>query len=703
MTALRKDILIGATEFFAHCSRRSLEENWSFFKDTLNKSADKHIPSKLTSSRNSLPWISRGIKRQMRRRDHLLKKARRSSDKNSPAWSAYRLQQNKVVKLLKSSHNNYLNQEIGGSLKENPKRSWSFIKRTRSEGMGIPTLRQGDSVFISDKDKANLLNKQFESVFTRDNGFLPSTPSISHNNYSSIGEIKFDEAGVRKLLTTLNTSKSCGPDGISARCLRDLSKEISGMLTFILQQSFNSGTLPYDWSQAMVIPVHKKSNKENPANYRPISLTCFACKLMEHIVLSHLNQHLSTNSILSPAQHGFRAGMSCETQLVLTCHDWANILNQQGQVDALLLDFSKAFDKVSHAKLLHKLGQYGINGKTLQWISGFLHNRTQFVAINGSHSSISPVTSGVPQGSVLGPTLFLQYINDIADVTKSELRLFADDTVLYRAIKSDHDHQILQEDLHNLTKWASDWQMDFNASKCHLLRITNKRKPFQSTYSANSEVLAKVPQCDYLGVRCSESLRWGAHCSKVAAKANKTLGLIRRTLKPCCREVKEKAYMMLVRPTIEYASSTWNPHTNTDVNRLEQVQKNAARFVCNDYNSATSTSALVSSLGWDTLEHRRLFNQSVLFYKFHNGLVNCKLPDSVTCCSSRSLTRSHHLAYQRPQSNILTHCYSFFPRTLRVWNSLPCEVVTSPSLDSFRHTALPAIRSLKVPSHLRRL
>ena len=150
--------------------------------------------------------------------------------------------------------------------------------------------------------------------------------------------------------------------------------------------------------------------------------------------------------------------------------------------------------------------------------------------------------------------------------------------------------------------------MDFNASKCHLLRITNKRKPFQSTYSANSEVLAKVPQCDYLGVRCSESLRWGAHCSKVAAKANKTLGLIRRTLKPCCREVKERTYMTLVRPNIEYASSTWNPHTNTDVNRLEQVQKNAARFVCNDYNSATSASALVSSLGWDTLEHRRLFN-----------------------------------------------------------------------------------------------
>ena len=431
MVTFRKDISNGATEFFVNCSNKSLEENWSFFKDTIIKSADKHIPSKMTSTRNSLPWISRAIKRQMRRRDYLLKKARRSSVKNSPAWSAYGHQRNKVLKLLKSSHNNYLNQVIGGNLKENPKTFWSFIKRSRLEGLGIPTLRQGDSVFISDKDKADLLNKHFESVFTKDNGFLPSTTSISHNSYSCIGDIRFDEAGVRNFLANLNTFKSSGPDGISARCLCDSSEEISGMLTFIFQQSFNSGTLPRDWSQAMVVPVHKKSNKDNPANYRPISLTCLACKLMENIVLSHLNKHLSINSILSPVQHGFRAGMSCETQLVLSCHDWNNILNQHGQVDALLLDFSKAFDKVSHPKLQHKLGQYGVTGKTLKWISVYQRNRTQFVAVNGSHSSTSPVTSGVPQGSVLGPTLFLLYINDIADVPKSELRLFADDTVLY--------------------------------------------------------------------------------------------------------------------------------------------------------------------------------------------------------------------------------------------------------------------------------
>ena len=189
--------------------------------------------------------------------------------------------------------------------------------------MGIPALRQGDSIFTSDKDKADLLNKHFESVFTRGNGSLPTSTSTSAYcaNFLNIGDILFDESGVQKLLANLNVSKSSGPDGISPRCLQVLSAEISGMLSFIFQQSFNLGTLPCDWSKAMVVPVHKKSNKDNPANYRPISLTCLACKLMEHIVLGHLNAHLSANGILSPLQHGFRAGMSCEMQLVLTCHD----------------------------------------------------------------------------------------------------------------------------------------------------------------------------------------------------------------------------------------------------------------------------------------------------------------------------------------------------------------------------------------------
>ena len=185
---------------------------------------------------------------------------------------------------------------------------------------------------------------------------------------------------------------------------------------------------------ARVTPVYKKGAKHDPGNYRPFSLTCLACKVMEHVVLSHFNKHPAANDIISYLQHGFRAGFSCETQLILAVQDWASILNNHGQVDVLMLDFKKAFDKVSHAKLRQKLQFYGISGKTLSWLCAFLSNRSQFIVGDGAYSSAVPVTSGVPQGTVLGPTLFLLFINDIADSLDSQMRLFADDAIVYRQV-----------------------------------------------------------------------------------------------------------------------------------------------------------------------------------------------------------------------------------------------------------------------------
>ena len=169
-----------------------------------------------------------------------------------------------------------------------------------------------------------------------------------------------------------------------------------------------------------------------------------------------------------------------------------------------------------------------------------------------------------------------------------------------------------------------------------------------------------MPQWDYLGIRCSKNLRFGDHCRKIASKASKSLGLIRRCLKPCSKDVKERAYMSLVRPSLEYASAAWSPYTDTDVKRLEQVQKSAARFVCGDYKLTTSTTGLVKGLGWDTLEDRRLFNQSALFYKFHRNIVNCKLPAEISRSSHVRALRRYNNSYLKLQSNIQPFLYSFF-------------------------------------------
>ena len=233
----------------------------------------------------------------------------------------------------------------------------------------------------------------------------------------------------------------------------------------LFNQSLNSGVVPADWRIANICALHKKNARELSENYRPISLTSISSKILEHIGYSSISRFLSDNNILSLRQHGFRSGYSCETQLVLAVDDWARSIDRGLCTDVAIFDFSKAFDSVPHQRLLVKLQSYGIRGNILAWISSFLANREQRVVVNGSQLSWLPVTSGVPQGTVLGPLLFLLYINDITADMKSDIRLFADDCIPYRTISSGHDQTILQEDINTLHSWTKTWQMQFNSKK----------------------------------------------------------------------------------------------------------------------------------------------------------------------------------------------------------------------------------------------
>ena len=279
----------------------------------------------------------------------------------------------------------------------------------------------------TDKDKTESLNSYFHSVFTQEQ---MSIPNIGMSSFSSIPDLQISPEGVFKQLSQLNPKKACGPDEIPARVLKEVSQSLSPWLSFIFQQSYECNIVPSDWSNALITAIFKKGNKSDPGNYRPISLTCICCKIMEHIILSHMSKHLSSNNIAIDQQHGFREKYSCETQLISAIHDWAKNINLCRQTDVILLDFSKAFDSVSHERLFAKLDFYGIRGKTLSWIKAFLSNRTQNVSVNGVLSSSRPVVSGVPQGSVLGPVLFILFINDISCSVQSNLRLFSDDCVL---------------------------------------------------------------------------------------------------------------------------------------------------------------------------------------------------------------------------------------------------------------------------------
>jgi hypothetical protein len=378
-------------------------------------------------------------------------------------------------------------------------------------------------------------------------------------------------------------SKSTGPDELSPRVLKEVSNEIAPTLTFIFNQSLLHGELPEDWLVANIFALHKKGPKDLPDNYRPISLTSICSKILEHIVHSSICRFLESNSILSPRQHGFRSKHSCETQLILAIDDWAQALDSGFRTDIAIFDFSKAFDSVPHRRLLYKIESYGIRGTTLGWIKAFLSKRNQRVVINGSLSKWLPVTSGVPQGTVLGPLLFLLYINDITQGIQSEMRLFADDCVLYRKIVSDSDVNSLQADIDKLHSWSLDWQMKFNSKKCHILSVSRKRtKPFLD-YKLGPDQLSVVDSYPYLGVTISSDLRWHLHVNNICSKASRSLNFIRRNIYKCSPDIKSLAYFSLVRPHLEYAAAAWDTYTLQDTSQLEKVQRRAARFVKNNF------------------------------------------------------------------------------------------------------------------------
>ena len=253
-----------------------------------------------------------------------------------------------------------------------------------------------------------------------------------------------------------------GPDSISPRVLKELAEELSDPLTRIFQKSLEEKKVPSDWKEANVAPVYKKGQRYERANYRPISLTCVASKLMEHIIVSYIMRHAKKHNLLYALQHGFRESRSCETQLLEFVHDVTNNMQRKLQTDVCVLDFSKAFDKVGHRRLVHKLKWYGIRGETNDWINDFLSDRQQSVVVDGFKSTGRSVMSGVPQGSVLGPCLFLFYINDIAHDLHSTARLFADDTMIYLAVRSEGDARLLQQDLDTLARWEKTWMMEFH-------------------------------------------------------------------------------------------------------------------------------------------------------------------------------------------------------------------------------------------------
>jgi hypothetical protein len=309
---------------------------------------------------------------------------------------------------------------------------------------------------------------------------------------------------IRKRLAAICKNKSVGPDGISGEILKLGGEAMIAYLARLMDVTVNNAAIPSDWRTAIAVPIYKEGDQSLVSNYRPVSLTSVVCKKMEHVIASYLRKIWDKNDWLFDGQHGFRPGYSCESQVIRVYQDIADSLDNGSRIDAIIIDFSTAFDLVPHDQLLTKIAASGV----VIWIREFLLGLTHRVRVGGHLSEEVRVTSGVPQGSVLGPLLFLAYVNNIWRNTDSTIRLFTDDCIIYREVKNNNDMENLQTDLNRLGKWVVENVMKINPTKSKVVCFTRAPGKEPLNYTLGGMVIPQASSCKYLGIILCSDLGW---------------------------------------------------------------------------------------------------------------------------------------------------------------------------------------------------
>ena len=534
---------------------------------------------------------------------------------------------------------------------------------------------------MDDRSNANILNNSFSSVFTKENIESMSKPRNQFNERkgSKLTDTEIEPPIVEKKLRNLKLNKAAGMDGIHTNILKALSEEISLPLCMIFRKSLNEGVVPLDWRAADVVPLYKKGAKNNPSNYRPVSLTSVVCKILESIIKDAISIHLESNTLIKGSQHGFSSGRSCLTNLLIYLEQVTSEIDKGVPVDTLYLDFAKAFDKVPHLRLIEKIAANGIGGKISRWIKCWLTDRKQRVIVNNATSDWLPVLSGVPQGSVLGPCLFVIYINDIDDTVSSKILKFADDTKITASISSVEEQHILQTDLTRLMEWSEEWQMKFNVNKCKVMHLGYNNPSYE--YSMNDEVLIDTEEERDLGVTIHKSLKPSCHIAHCVKKANQMLGMIRRSFHYKDRKTMLLLYKSMVRPHLEYAVQAWCPNKISDIKLLEGVQRRFTK--CIPELSKLPYEMRLKNLNLTTLETRRIRGDLIEVYRIMNGIeaIDWKLLFSKAPYDG---TRGHTMKLEKKVIRLDIRKYFFSQRVIDYWNALPQIAIDAKSINQFK-------------------
>ena len=664
---------------FNLCKVQSLDDNCGEWVECMG------VASGCGEQEVNLPWLTKEIIQLIRKRNYLFRKAHRSG--NIEDHLKFRHTRNRVVAELRSAKRRFLT----NLHPHNQQEFWKVVKSLTPKENSIPTLSSGNIVATTNLEKACLLNVTFTNCLNHSLPELNVADLPEAVPHECPDNLMCTEDEVYELLCSLDPTKANGHDDISTRMLKETALSITPAVTQLFNISIRLGELPEEWKIARVTPIPKSHDHSVPGNYRPISLLSVLSKLLEMHIRNLLIDHLKNHYPLSAHQWGFTQGKSTTGALLDTTDQWHRQLDLGLDICCVFFDYSKAFDSVPHRPLLQKLKNCNVHPHILRWITHYLCKRSQYVCVNGSSSGVLPVTSGVPQGSVLGPFLFIFYIDDITMVPLSDgtMSLYADDLVLYRPIHSATDYHLLQIDIDNICVWSDDNLLKFNGRKCKYMIITRRKQPSLpvTPLKIKQTFLERVHSYRYLGVWLTSSLNWSKQVSEVCKKARQQVGILYRKFYPFANSSSLlQLYLAYIRPHLEYATPVWDPHQRGLISSLERVQKFALKVCTKNWSSGYES--LLQSCNLPTLASRRCYLKLCLLYKVVNGQLTFPVAPIVLRSQARLLRNTSTLALERPVTRSNAYQSSFFPRTIALWNSLPPSVQNCQSLHSFKQTVL---------------
>ena len=671
---------------------------WSLFKTKLFQCVDKHIPKITIKSEFQPPWFDSELYQACKSKENARRKFKRTNSQLDEINFVNARRNFKSLSNKKMRENMY-NCDDPALI---TKKFWSHYKFVNNSHR-IPECMYLKGIYRNTSlDKANLFNRYFCDQFSDSSSYNIYFDFSNDDNY----DIMFSPSKIFDLLSKINSNKAKGPDGIHGKVLKNCAASLAYPLTVLFKLSYNTGIIPREWKLGNVVPIHKKGAKENIENYRPISLTSLIMKTFERILKDKIL--LLTNDLLDQRQHGFLAKKSCTTNMVGFCDSLALSLNDCVRTDVVYFDFSKAFDSVNHDILLNKLKYfYNIDGRLLKFITNYLCDREQQVVIGNSTSCREAVLSGVPQGSILGPILFVLFINDLPQGLSpgTELALYADDTKIWRRVQSESDHDALQNDINYLYRWSIENKMNFHPQKCKVVSVASLPPPLlgilpniQYFYTLGDNVLEYVGSEKDLGVDINSHLNFTEQCDRIYSKANQQFGLTKRICH-FVNDIKRKRalYLSLIRSQFEHCSPIWRPVNVTMTTKFENFQKKCIKWILSEENTHYSTYEVYiqkcREVCFLPLKKRFDFNDLILLYKIIYKLIPIQLPFYLQFFDGNSRLRSCHLdnlslvSDIRPKSN--TNKYytlqkSFFYRTHLLWNNIPIEIRCINQLQKFK-------------------